>query len=92
MLSRIAYFLEFSSPAAVLNEGALHMRRLLFAAAALTIAFSVATTTEAAERCPQCGQVHSHTVQSRPAANPFQKLMEIERRKNAWLALTFLGR
>ena len=69
------------------------MRRFLFAAVALTIALSVAGSTQAAERCPQCGQIHGQTVTSRPATvNPFAKLMELERRKNAWLARTFLGR
>lgn len=37
--------------------------------------------------CPRCQQVRR---QSQP--NLFQKMMELERRKNAWLRRTFLGK
>ncbi|MCA9037607.1 MAG: hypothetical protein KDA91_20880 [Planctomycetaceae bacterium] len=69
------------------------MRRVLFAAAALTLALTVSGSASAQERCPQCGQVHQRNVVVRQSvSNPFEKLMQIERRKNAWLARTFLGR
>lgn len=38
-------------------------------------------------QCPRCQQVRRHHQ-----PNLFQKLMELERRKNAWLKRTFLGR
>lgn len=37
--------------------------------------------------CPRCQQVRR---QQQP--NVFQKMMELERRKNAWLRKTFLGK
>lgn len=39
--------------------------------------------------CPRCQQVRR---QQPKQPNLFQQLMELERRKNAWLKKTFLGR
>ena len=37
--------------------------------------------------CPHCGHVHTRT---NPVKGFFQKLWELEKRKNAWLIRTFL--
>lgn len=45
-----------------------------------------------AETAPAKAQ-HVHRVAARPAKQSFfQRVMELERRKNAWLKRTFLGR
>lgn len=65
------------------------MRKLLalVVAAFLTVGV-VSTQAEAGQRCncQRCQQVRRVKH-----ASPFHKLMDLERRKNAWLKKTFLG-
>jgi hypothetical protein len=55
---------------------------------------SAAQAVPAAPTTPaQPAQQHVHRVSRRPAKQSFfQRAMELERRKNAWLMRTFLGR
>ncbi len=70
------------------------MRRFLVTAVALTIAFSVAASSEAeaGKRRYRANRSSRPLFQQRSGGNMFSNLMEIERRKNAWLRATFLGR
>ena len=58
-------------------------------AAFLSLGVGGGDKAEAGSRCncPKCQQVRR---QSQP--NVFAKLMDLERRKNAWLKRTFLGK
>ncbi len=73
------------------------MRRLLTTAVVLTIAFSLAPSSEAEAgrrgmRANRSSRPLFQRFQQRSNGNMFSNLMELERRKNAWLRSTFLGR
>ncbi len=68
------------------------MRRALLIAATVTILSlgSLSSDAQAAGRCPSCGQYHTRSYHA-PKQNVFQKMWELEQRKNAWLRRTFLN-
>lgn len=77
------------------------MRRLFIVMMALAFAFSMPTTSKAepgrwrraAYRPVRYYQpVRTYRAQPGPVRTMFSNLMELERRKNAWLAATFFGR
>lgn len=47
-----------------------------------------------AQPCPHCGRYHavSNTAHQPAQKNVFSRMWELEKRKNAWLMRTFLGR
>ena len=61
--------------------------------AAAAPAAADAAAVAAAPTTPAVPVQHVHRVSRRPAKQSFfQRVMELERRKNAWLMRTFLGR
>ncbi|MCA9064126.1 MAG: hypothetical protein KDA96_13735 [Planctomycetaceae bacterium] len=71
------------------------MKRAFAITAALMLTLVTFSSADAADRCPQCGRVHSSPTYtySAPTAsngNVFQQLWQLEQRKNAWLRRTFL--
>ena len=81
------------------------MRKILVAIAVAAM-ISVAGSADAQSPAPEAAPAviaapvvqdtpvytRSRSVRSSKRVGPFSKLMEIERRKNAWLRRTFLGR
>jgi hypothetical protein len=74
------------------------MRRMLTMGFALAIITVSSLSVDAgyyrrsSKPCPNCGKYHVYYVQTAKDKNVFQKMMELERRKNAWLKRTFFGR
>ncbi|MEO2013616.1 MAG: hypothetical protein ABGZ53_04525 [Fuerstiella sp.] len=65
------------------------MRRVLTTAVALIIAFSVTAGSEAGKRRASKQRSTRTAVQSSSNAGFFANMMELERRKNAWLRARF---
>ena len=81
------------SPSFTTNERERNMKRFLTTAIALTIALSLAATeAEAGRRRVRANRSSRPMFQQRSRGNFFSNMMDLERRKNAWLRSTFLGR
>lgn len=61
-------------------------------AAFLSLGFLGGSEADAANNCNCVRCQQARAQRSMPQQNVFQKLMELERKKNAWLRRTFLGR
>ena len=73
------------------------MRRMLTMGLALAIVTVTSMSVDAgyyrksSKPCPKCGKYHVYYVETPQNQNVFQKMWELEKKKNAWLKRTFLG-
>ena len=70
-------------------------RALIMTLTLVSITFGT-TDIQAAKQdskpCPHCGRHHATAHKTAKSSNVFSRLWELEKRKNAWLMRTFMGR
>ena len=75
------------------NTGGITVRYIIPAILAVALGFGIMSNEEAEAgsrcNCPRCQQIRRQQTRQ---PSLFQQMMELERRKNAWLKRTFLGR